>query len=172
MTEVIIKQHAVSLTDEYEIYTDGKRTHTAYKELLKFYSTLVLSEYKTDRVLLKTEKTIWPFGPHYYIYIKDRSYLFETKSWLKGHYRCKTEQVMYDVYAHRGNLYRVFKNDIEIATWTGNAVTLMEGDKYRMVCDDKKELQILMGFCLIIDQHYYNNKAFFRFNLGPLFKGK
>jgi hypothetical protein len=66
----------------------------------------------------------------------------------------------------------VFKNTVEIATWTGNAVTLLEGDKYRIVADDNKDLKMLMAFCLIIDQYYYNKTTFLSFNLGPLFKGK
>ena len=166
--KIDIKQHGASLSDGYEIYKNGKREFSAYTEILTFSPTLKLSEYGSDRPILSIEKSIWPFGIGYFITKNNKDYLFTSVGWFKKHFKCTVGDLTYNIFGHSNNRYSVYKGDIQIAYWTGQAVTFLEGDVYQIHADNSADAKLLISFCLIIDLYYYNNSGLLSINFGKI----
>lgn len=166
--KIDIKQHGASLSDGYEIYKNGKREFSAYTEILTFSPTLKLSEYGSDRPILSIEKSIWPFGIGYFITKNNKDYLFTSVGWFKKHFKCTVGDLTYNIFGHSNNRYSVYKGDIQIAYWTGQAVTFLEGDVYQIHADNSADAKLLISFCLIIDHYYYNNSGLLSINFGKI----
>lgn len=167
-----IQQHRISIGDGYDIFTNGKRTFSAYTEILTLDTIINVCEYGTDVKMLSMERMFSLFGPTYIINQNRKQYEFSTVSSWKSHYQCIVRDTTYNIYGHSGGLYSVYKGEIQIAYWTGKLVTFMEGDKYEIHADNNCDAKLLIAFCLIIDNHYYdnNNNSLFTFNfdrLGP-----
>lgn len=63
----------------------------------------------------------------------------------------------FDIYGHRGRKYSVYKNDKQVAWWNKQSVTWFEGDNYKIIADYNSDYELIMAFCLIIDNHSRND---------------
>src|SRR5436190_1505746 len=133
---ITIKQHKASIGDGYDIYTNEKRTLSAYTEILTMDTIINLSEYGSDRAILSVEKMFSLFGPVYIIKRNGNEYMFDSVSWFKGHYKCVVGDTTYNIYGHFDNKYSVYKDEDQIAYWEGQSITFMEGDKYQLYADN------------------------------------
>jgi hypothetical protein len=82
---------------------------------------------------------------------------FRTKSSWKSHYQCQLGSDLFDIYSHKGRKYSVYKNDRQVAWWDQQRVTWFEGDNYKIIADADSDDELLMGFCLIIDNSFSNS---------------
>lgn len=53
----------------------------------------------------------------------------------------------------------MYKNDEQVAWWDKKRVTWFEGDNYKIVADNKGHYELLIAFCLIIDNYLSNDKG-------------
>lgn len=167
--DIEIRQDKASIGDTYQIFTSTKRTHSAFTILREGFIVLHLQKFPSDQIILTIEGLIGIFGPKYLIEKGSHTYLFKTVSWYKGHYQCEVGDKMYDIYAHDELKYSVYCNQTMIAFWQGQAIVLLEGDKYKITLNANADKALIIAFCLIIDRYYHNENSTFSFNLGRFF---
>jgi hypothetical protein len=103
------------------------------------------------------QKWSW-FGTTYKIIYGNEVLNFTTKSYWKLHYQCQHQNDKYDIYGHRGRKYSIYKNEVQIAYWDKEAVSWFSGDNYMILTDNDANHQLLIGFCLILDNDKNNDK--------------
>jgi len=164
-----IKQDLTSLLgDNYAIFTDGKRTMSAFSILRDGFSILQLQKFPSDQIILTIESLVGFFGPKYIIERGNNAYYFRTITWYRGHYQCLFGDDVYDVYAHDELRYSVYCNNEMVGYWEGAAITFGEGDKYKITMNADANKNLLIAFCLIIDRHYHNEGGLLKINIGRL----
>lgn len=165
--QIDIRQHAGSIGDGYDIFTNNKKTHVAYTQILTFLPLINLAKSGTDEILLSIEAQLSLFGPNYTIIRRGKEYYFETVSYFGKQFSCVVGETTYNIYGHVDNKYSIYKNDIQIGYWTGQMITFLEGDKYKIVANNNASVEFLISFCLIIDNYYHNNnRSLFSFNFS------
>lgn len=164
--KIEIKQKLLSLGDGYEIFVNNKKFYTAFTQVLTMIPTINLAKSGTDQHILSIEKNLSFYGPDYSIKKRGKEYNFVMDSWISGEYSCAVGSSIYTVYSHIDTDYSVFKDNIQIAYWRGQSVTFLEGDKYEMQANADANIELLIAFCLIIDNHYNNSSGLFNFNMS------
>lgn len=150
--EIDINQKKISVGDKYRIFIDGQQTYAASARLFKLLSVIDLFELNTTVPLTTINKRFSWFKAKYDITRPDNSVLpFRTESFWGLHYRCPCGNDIYDIYGHRGRRYSIYKNDTQIAWWQKKAVTWFGGDNYKMIADRDSDVELIVSFCLILD---------------------
>lgn len=150
--EIDINQNNISLGDKYLIFINGRKTHSASTQLISWLSEINLfeGERAEPKFVIKKNQTFFKIS---FDLVKWDTTVFEfrTKSYWKNHYFCQVGQDLYDIFGHHGRKYSVYKNDKQIAWWDKEAVTWFNGDNYKIIADKDCDCELLMAFCLIID---------------------
>lgn len=150
--EIDINQKKISIGDKYQIFTNGQLTYTAVRELFNLLPVVNLFRINEGRVRMTIRKRLTWFIAKYDIVRWDNNILeFRTKSFWKLNYRCQCGNDQYDIYGHTGRKYSIYKNNIQIAYWTKEAVSWFAGDNYKIVADYDCDQDLLISFCLIVD---------------------
>ena len=150
--EIDINQHKISIGDKYKIFTDGQLTYTAARALFNLLPVVNLFILNEGRARMTIRKRLSWFIAKYDIERWDNIILkFRTISFWKLSYRCQCGNDTYNVYGHTGRKYSVFKNDIQVAYWTKETVSWFAGDNYKIVADNDCDKDLLISFCLIVD---------------------
>ena len=153
-----INQKKITIGDKYNIFVDELQNYSASTELFRLLSVINLfnNDYGCARMIIKKKLSWW--GPKYELVRYDSNvFSFETISVWKLHYKCRLEDDVYDIYGHRGRKYSIFKNDVQIGWWNKEAVTWFEGDNYSIIANDDADHELLISFCLIMDN--YDSKS-------------
>jgi hypothetical protein len=133
---------------------EGQLTHFASQHLFQAHRQLQLfaGEATTRPRLTLQQQPTW-FHLRYHITRWDRNVLvFRTESAWRNHYQCRYGADLYDIYGHRGTKYSVYKNATQIAWWQQARVTWFEGDNYKLWADEGSDAELLLAFCLILDE--------------------
>jgi uncharacterized protein YxjI len=151
--EIDINQKKISIGDKYQIFTDGQQTHRASKALLQLLAEIRLFENKSgDQPRMTINKRLSWFKAKYDITRWDDNVLkFRTQSYWKSYYQCQSGADTYDIYGHKGRKYSIYKNNRQVAWWDKKAVTWFAGDNYKIIADKDCDVNLLISFCLIID---------------------
>jgi uncharacterized protein YxjI len=167
--EIDINQKKISFGDKYRIFINGQEEYKASTEHFRLLMVMHLDHYAQGRRLTINKKFAF-LKAKYDISIASGQVLeFRTKSWWKKHYQCLHGADLYEIYGHRGRKYSVYKNDRQVAWWDKQAVTWFAGDNYKMVANNKADKELLIAFCLIIDNNSSNdNDRAININLGHL----
>jgi hypothetical protein len=150
--QIKIKQKKIRIGYRYEIYMERKETHFTSTETFRGLSEIELFKNGSDgpRYVIRENRAL--FKTSYDLTRWDNSILeFRTKSAWKGHYFCSDGQDYYEIFSHRGWKCSVFRNDNQIAYWDGNTDPLVSGDKYIIFADSDADFELLMAFCLVLD---------------------
>jgi len=149
-----INQKKISIGDKYQIFMDGQPTYKASSELFRLLSVINLFR-KDEPEPRLTIKNRWSFfKPKYNIRLHDNRILeFSADSFWKMHYQCHCSPDMYYIYGHRGRKYSVYRNNTKVAWWEKEAVSWFDGDNYSITADNDCNLELIIAFCLIIDNH-------------------
>ncbi len=170
--EIDINQKKISVGDKYQIFIDGEQTHFASRQLLQLIPQINLFKIDEGRARMIIDKRVSAFKESYDITRWDNNLVrFRTKSIWKSHYQCQCGSDLYDIYGHRGRKYSIYKNDIQIAWWDKKAVSWFAGDNYKIIADKDCDAELLISFCLIVDNFSSeNNKndAIFNYDLGNI----
>jgi len=153
--EIDINQKKISIGDKYQIFTDGQQTHNATRALLQLLPEINLFEISFgDRARMTINKRLSWFKAKYDITRWDNNVLeFRTKSYWKLYYQCQCGPDIYEIYGHRGRKYSIYKNDVQVAWWDKKAVTWFAGDNYKIIADKDCDLNLIISFCLVIDNY-------------------
>ncbi|MDR1729185.1 MAG: hypothetical protein LBR52_00780 [Prevotellaceae bacterium] len=158
--EIDIKQEEISIGDKFQIFVNGKQAYTASAKLFRAFSEIDLSELDSNKPKYVIKKRFSLFKVKYDIEKWDHSvFKFRTKAIWKSHFYCHAGQDLYEIFEHRGRKCSVYKNDIQIACWDKEAVTLLNGDNYKIIADVDSDYELLISFCLILDNSFSDNNS-------------
>jgi hypothetical protein len=152
--EIDINQQKLALGARYHIFINKQPTHVASQHLLQTRRQVQLFASKADtRPRWSLYQQLTWFSLHYQLTRWDRNVLdFRTESVWKSHYRCRYGADVYDIYGHRGTKHSVYKNERQIAWWQQARVTWFEGDNYKLWADEDSDAELLIAFCLVLDE--------------------
>ncbi len=155
-----INQKKISFGDKYRIFINGERRYAAATELISFMPRLYLFDNAKSRARLTMEKRWTWFKTRYKVALHDGGVLdFITVSVWRMHHQCRDGEDLYDIYAHKGRKHSVYKNDVQVAWWDKDMVSLFDGDNFRIIADDDCNYELIMGFCLMLDNHNSSNDS-------------
>ena len=167
--EIDINQKKISIGDKYQIYIDGVQRHNASSKIFRLFPEIELYEWDSQLPKIKINKRFSLFVPKYDLTKWDGAvYEFRTKSFWKGHYQCIVGFDVYDIYSHRGRKYSIYKNDTQIAWWTKEAVTWFGGDNYKIIADNNCDYNLIISFCLVIDNCKSKNEGAINIDIGKI----
>lgn len=169
--QIDIEQKAISFGDKYTILLDGKEAYYARGAVFTILAKISLSAEKQGTPLLVINKKFAPFMAEYTITMADGSILnFTTLSVWGYHYQCVMGNDTYDIYGNRGLKYSIYKNNVQVAYFVAASAVLFFGDSYTLYADDDCNQELLIAFCLIIDNYAYNDngKYTITINLGKI----
>lgn len=146
-----INQKKISIGDKYKIFLNEKETYYAATQLFKLLSEINLFEINSTSPRITLKKCWSWLDTKYDIYRNEQKYEFRTVSFWKNHHKCHVGNDVYEIYGHRGRKYSIFKNNIQVAWWDKNLVTWFNGDNYQMNADNDCDGELIIAFCLIID---------------------
>lgn len=163
-----INYAAESFGDAYSIGINGFLLYSAGIETRNFFdSMLVLNRLhpeKRPRLALTRNLSILS-ASYSMAYWNDHlerwqeaTGFFKTRSLWKSHYQCQLGQDCYDIYTHPELRRSVYKNDCMIGYWEKEALTLSDCENYKVTADDDCDVELLISFCLILDNFSSNNK--------------
>ena len=169
--EININQKKIAIGDKYQIFTDGVHTHKAAAKIFRIFAEINLFDLNSDFPLMIIKRRFAFFAAKFDITRKDgAAYELATKSFWKGHLQCICGQDLYDIYAHRGRKYSVYKNDRQVAWWNKDSVTWFAGDNYKITADKDCDKLLIISFCLAVDNYASNdkNKGAVNINIGRI----
>lgn len=155
-----INQKKIAFGDKYKIFINGEEQYFASTELISLQPKIHLFGLKQPKArLTMTKKWNW-FSVKYSIRLWDNSEIqFKTISFWKSHYQCCFVEDVYDIYGHRGLKHSIYKNNVQVAWWDKEMVSWFEGDNYKIVADEDSLDELIIGFCLMIDNSYSNKNG-------------
>src|SRR6185503_3817329 len=169
--EIDINQKKISIGDKYRIHMDGQQTHTASTKLFRWLAEINLYPTDSDQprytmkkkwswIRISFDLTRWDYNV----------FEFRTKSVWKRHYYCQAGSDLYDIYGHRGRKFSIYKNGNQIAWWDQKRVTWFDGDNYKLTADRDADHELLISFCLVIDNaiSHSNNGNALNINIGHI----
>jgi uncharacterized protein YxjI len=169
--EIDINQTQISIGDKYEIFTDGQQTYNASAKIFRIFAEINLFEFNSEAPRMIIKKRFAFFAAKYNITRWDQAvFEFKTVSFWRSHFQCLCGPDMYDIYGHRGRKYSVYKNDRQVAWWDKKAVTWFNGDNYKIIADKDCDKNLIISFCLVIDNYASNDKEkkAFNFDIGKI----
>jgi uncharacterized protein YxjI len=150
--EIDINQKKISIGDKYQIFIDAQQTHTASRKILQLLAEINLFKDGDSRPRMTINKRFAWFKAKYDITRWDNDILpFRTVSFWKSTYQCQSGPNSYEIYGHKGRKYSIYKNGTQIAWWDKKAVTWFAGDNYKIIADKDCDIDLIISFCLIID---------------------
>ena len=157
--EIDINQKKISIGDKYQIFTDGQQTYSATRRLLQLLPEINLFQNNNSgRARMTINKHLSWFKAKYDITRWDNNVLqFRTNSIWKLHYQCQFGSDTYNIYGHKGRKYSIYKNETQVAWWDKKAVIWFAGDNYKIIADKDCDVDLIISFCLIIDNFSSND---------------
>jgi uncharacterized protein YxjI len=157
--EIDINQKKIALGDKYTVFVDRQQAYTAATETFRLLAVLHLYNH-AGACRVTINKRTFGFKATYDITFFDNTIAaFRTRSFWKNHHECRYGADTFDIYGHRGRKYSVFKNSMQVAWWDKKAVTWFEGDNYKITADRDSNPELLIAFCLIIDNYRSKNNG-------------
>ncbi|WP_341225510.1 hypothetical protein [uncultured Arcticibacterium sp.] len=157
--EIDINQRKISIGAEYNIHLDGKGAFNARKELFTILSEINLFNKTQGKSRYQlNQKWAWFKTSYDLIRYDNNIFQFRTKNLWKLHYECQVAGDLYEIFGHRGRKHSIYRNDKQIAWWDKEAVSWFSGDNYRLIADNDSDIELLISFCLIMDNVKSQNK--------------
>jgi uncharacterized protein YxjI len=155
--EIDINQKKISIGDKYKIFVEGQSTYSARRSLYFFLPTIKLFEdSNSDFAKIIIRQKFFFLRAAYIISRWDKkNFAFKAKSIWSSYYQCQCESDMYEICGHDGRKYSIYKNNVQVAWWAKQAVTWFAGDNYKITADKDRDLDLIIAFCLIIDNLIY-----------------
>ena len=153
-----INQKKISIGDKYQVFIDGQPMYNASSELFRLLSVINLYRKDEPEPILTIRKRWSFFKPRYDIKLRNNITLeFTATSFWKMHDQCFCSPDIYNIYGHRGRKHSVYRNDTQVAWWEKEAVSWFDGDNYSIIADNDCNIELIIAFCLIIDNHKSEN---------------
>lgn len=172
MMKIRIKQHSISFGSQYKIFFENDEKFYAETDL---FSNSIINIYKLNerQPSFRTFKSLYFYCPKYKIEMPNGDRIkFASFNFWRTIYRLEKGNDIYELYRHKERKVSVFKNDIQIAYWAKEAITYLVGDYYEITANKNSEKELLIAFCLIIDNIHSKGGHLFNVDLGIVFKEK
>jgi hypothetical protein len=158
--EIDINQKTISIGDKYSIFIDGQQEYFASLKLFTLLPEISLFKANTTEPVLVIEKKFMPFKASFNITIPHLGILeFTTTSVWKSQFQCINGKDTYGIYANKGTKFSIYKNDVQVAYWNHEAVSWFDGDNYRIYADSDCNKELMIAFCLILDNFENNDRG-------------
>ena len=140
-----------SFQNKYDVHVNGSLKYHTIKKFFTWQAEINVFNINSETPVC-TLKRKWKWDDVYYhIIINSVVYEFVTISIWYSHYACQVNNDKYDIYAHKGRKYSIFKNDNQIASWDKSVIIFADQSDYKLIADDDCDSELLICFCLIID---------------------
>jgi uncharacterized protein YxjI len=151
--DISIQQRNISLVSQYDIISHGEKIQFAKSQLFRLLTHIEIITVDTNEKVLEIQQRIAIIGDKYDIRFPNGGIAnFRTKSIWQRHYQCYQNHDLYDIYYHRKLDYSVYKNGVQVASWTKEAVKIIDGDNYNIIARDDCDKDLLIALCIILDQ--------------------
>lgn len=175
MLEIEIIQKEISIGEKYRILINGQETYKAASRLFRLFPCVEVKPLWQDTVLLSIEMQFGFLEPQFTFSIGLKQYDLETISWWKNRYAINTDKGRMEIVGHRGRKVSIFLNGIQVAWFESDALSVLSGDRYKMIAQENSPQEWLIAIMLFWD-NYYNRKdkglinfSFGRFNQSQPF---
>lgn len=150
--EIDINKPRTAIGKVYKIFEAQVHRYSATPELVNWLSIIHLREKEPNRECLQIRELKSWFTSRYNIHRSNGEVLeFRFKSFWLLEYECRSRQDDYQIFAHRGTKYSVYKNGIQIAWWHKAEVDWFDGENYRLTANNNCDIELVLAFCLLID---------------------
>jgi len=169
ISQIDINQRKIAFGYKYDVFFNEKQIRFARSQLMRLLTHIDLYGEEGGKKLLSIVQRFSIFKTSYDIeYLDGTTLEFRTLSVIKGHYVCSSGNDTYEIFRHRKRKYSIFRNGLQVAWWDQEAVTWFEGDNYKIRANDDCDIDLLISFCLIIDDSRSNksDKQSFTYNFG------
>jgi len=166
MMKIRIKQQPISFGSQYKIFVNKKEEYYAETDA---FSRLIINVYKPNHLkpYFRTFKSIYINYPKYKIELPDgERYQFLTYNIWQTKFQLKKGDDIYDLYYHKERKVSVFKNNMQIAYWEKEAINYLVADCYEIKANKNVEKELLIAFCLILDNLKSKGGLIFNVDLG------
>jgi uncharacterized protein YxjI len=154
-----INQKKIAIGDKYGIFLEGKPAYRAATELFRLLSVINLYKNDEERPGLIIRQQWFFTKPRYHIQLRNgQTVEFKAGSWWNMEYQCYCGSDIYKVYGHSGRKFSIYRNNTQVAWWEKEAVTWFDGDNYVITADSDCHVELIIAFCLIIDNHKSKNR--------------
>ena len=156
--EIDINQKKISIGAKYQIFIDGQKTYRASAKLFRLLSEINLFELDCGRPKYIIKKKLTFFKVAFDLTTWNNNvFEFRTKKIWKKSYYCQGGRDFYEIFGHRGRKFSVYKNNTQNAYWDKEAVAWFNGDNYKIIADNDSDYELIILFCLIIDNFFSKN---------------
>jgi hypothetical protein len=156
--EIVITKRQTSRANKYGIYCDGKLVRYAQSRPVGFLNNIDIVNVEGGHSLFKlVERPSFLSTSYDIVYQEGTTAKFRTRSCWKNHYFCQHGQDAYEVYSHKSLRYSIYKNGSQTASWEWDSVPGRACGGYRMQTDDIGAIDLLVSFCLILDDSSSNH---------------
>jgi uncharacterized protein YxjI len=152
-----INQQKISIGEKYNIFIAEQPTYTAASKIFRWLSEINLFGQGGGLPLLTIKKRLSFIVLKYDIIRDNRIFSFRVKKFWRRHYQCMAGTDLYDIYGHRSRKFSIYKNDRQVAWWEQDSVAWFQGDNYKMLADKDSDQELLIAFCLVIDDSNSKN---------------
>ncbi|HTA82018.1 MAG TPA: hypothetical protein VK783_03740 [Bacteroidia bacterium] len=169
--QIDINRKAISIGEKYAVYLNGTQQWTASKEIFTWLARLHVLTFPEGSTIIDLDQENFWIKPLFTITVRDKEPLtFTTTSFWKLQYQCIDGNDTYNIYAHFGTKYSVFKNDIQIAYWEESMVNWFDGENIKIYADHNVDKELLISLCLIVDNinSSSNKRNTLNINVGNL----
>lgn len=150
--EIDVNQKKISIGDKYRVFVDGQEAYFATRQIFQVFAELNLFKKGEQSARMTINKLFSWIKEKYDITRWDGNVLaFRTTSYWRRQYECLVGPDFYTIYGHLGRKYSIFKNGTQVAWWNKNAVSWFAGDNYKIIADKDSDVELLISFCLIVD---------------------
>lgn len=155
-----IYQKKLSLGDKYKVFINHVLTYVVSKQPLQLKPEILVMDTDNNMLKIRIVKCLqWIKAKYVISFSESQVYSFKTVSYFRSHFQCITKDAVYDIYRHRGRKCSIYKDHDQIAWWQKDLITWLEGDTYRITSNENADIDLLISFCLILDNYTSGNKG-------------
>ena len=171
MMKFTIKQSAISYGSQYKIFHDKREEFYAETDM---FSNSIINLYRTNSPIktFTIIKSLYLIYPKYKIEFSNGERLsFQCVNFWRTKFQFQQDENIYELYCHKERKVSVFKNKNQIAYWQKEAISLLAGDYYKIIADEKSPNELIITFCIILDNILSKGMGtIFNVDFGIIFK--
>lgn len=156
--EITISHKGSFSGHKYSIVEDGQQTHTAEQKSFSWSpeTNLLDSSGKPVLTIKRSRsffKTIYEIRRH-----KDTLSFKMTSAWKRS-YQCMVGKNVYDIKKSKGRQYEIYKDNVPVGGLTRKSDGWFKGYSYTITAGNDIDRELLIAFCLVIDNIMINEQA-------------
>ena len=139
----------MSFFTEYDISAPGRDLY-AKKEMFTLFNKIVL-QVAEGEILATLQGQFSVLRDRYEFDLAGgRVYHFECVDRWKSVYECQCGEDKFTLYQHKGLNHSIFKNEVQIASYSKNRVSFGKGNKYEVRMDSDADLVLIVSMVLAL----------------------